>query len=172
MWHAVGGKSTTNLIIMRSLKLYHIAFLFLMLFGLSTCGGYKEVNIGKAEGMKLVNYSQKGIEAEFSVNIKNPNWFGFAIYKSGMQVKLDGVDVGEAKLKKKVHVRGKSDKQHTFTIEADFSKLTPADYGKLLLLVQKRSVNANIKGELKVGNFFYKKKLPVDISQRIDMNKK
>lgn len=157
---------------MRSLRISQIALAFLLSFLLFSCGSYKDVNIGKAEGMKLVNYSQKGIEAEISVNIKNPNWFGFAIYKTGMQVKLDGIDVGEAKLKHKVHVRPKSDKLHTFTIVADFSKLSTVEYTKLLMLVQKRSVNANIKGDLKVGNFFYKKKLPLDINQRIDLNKK
>jgi LEA14-like dessication related protein len=169
----LGGRDHINQgIMLRSSRILHIAFAFLLSFALYSCSGYKEVNIGKAEGMKVLNYSQKGIEAEFSVKIKNPNWFGFAIFKSGMQVKLDGIDLGEAKLKEKVRVGPKSDKLHTFTIAADFSKLTPTDYGKLLALVQKRSVNANIKGELKVGNLFYKKKLPVDINQRIDLNKK
>lgn len=157
---------------LRPLRVTHIALAFLLSFTLFSCKSYQDISIGKAEGMKLINYSQKGVEAEISVNIKNPNWFGFAVYRTGMQVKLDGIDVGEAKLKRKVHVRPKSDKLHTFTIEADFSKLKPADYAKLLMLVQKRSVNANIKGELKVGNLFYKKNLPVDINQRIDLNRK
>lgn len=157
---------------MQQLPRIQIALAFLLSFVLFSCKSYQDVNIGKAEGMRLVNYSQKGVEAEISVKIQNLNWFGFAIYKSGMQVKLDGIDVGEAKLKRKVHVKPKSEKVHTFTIEADFSKLNPADYAKLLMMVQKRSVNANIKGDLKVGNLFYKKKLPVDISQRIDLNRK
>ena len=165
------GSRINQIFMFRSLGIKHIALAFLLSLTLFSCS-YQDVEIGKAEGMKLLNYSQKGVEAEISVQIKNPNWFGFAIYKSGMQVQLDGIDVGEAKLKDKVHVRPKSDKLHTFTIEADFSKLNPADYTKLLMMVQKRSVNANIKGELKVGNLFYKKKLPVNINQRIDLNRK
>jgi LEA14-like dessication related protein len=147
--------------------------LFILLaISIFSCKSYEEVSIGKAEGMRLTNYSQKGIEAQVGIRIKNPNRFGFAVYKSNLQVNLDGADVGEAKLKHKVRVKPTSDDVHYFDLGADFSKLSPLDYAKLITIVQKRSVNATIKGEIKVGNLFYKKKIPINISQRIDLNKK
>lgn len=132
---------------------------------------YQEVTVGKPQGMKLKNYSQKGIEAEVGIPIKNPNRFGFAIYKSALNVKIEGVEVGDADLSK-VRVKPKSDDVHYFELEVDFSKLNPADYAKLLSLVQKRSVNATIKGELKVGNLFYKKRIPINLNEKIDLNRK
>lgn len=149
----------------------HLLILLLVAALLFSCKNYEDVSIGKAEGMRLVNYSQKGIEAQVGIRIKNPNRFGFKVYKSTMQVSLDGAEVGEAKLKKKVRIKPTSDDVHYFDIGADFSKLNPLDLAKLTQVIQKRSVNATIKGEIKVGNLFYKKKIPINLSQRIDLNK-
>jgi LEA14-like dessication related protein len=153
------------------LKRSQFIFVLLLAVTLFSCKNYQEVSIGKAEGMKLVNYSQKGIEAQVGIRIKNPNKFGFKVYKSSMQVSIDGADVGEAKLKKKVRIKPTSDDVHYFDLGADFSKLNPADLIKLSSAVQKRSVNATIKGEIKVGNLFFKKKIPFNLTQRIDLNK-
>lgn len=172
MWHNVGSKAGT-LILHYMLYLLKRPNLFVLLLAVTlfSCKNYEQVTIGKAEGMKLLDYSQKSIKAQVGIKIKNPNRFGFGIYKSSLQINLDGADVGEAKLSKKVRVKPTSDDVHYFNFEADLSKLSPLDYAKLIGMAQKRSVNATIKGELKVGNLFYKKKIPVNITQRIDLNK-
>lgn len=131
----------------------------------------KPISFGGVQDSKVNSLSQKGIDAEFGLKIKNPNGFGFRIYKSEMNLSVNGMDLGTAKLKKGVKIRRKSESVSTFQVVSDFSKLNFSELTKLATLSGGKSANVTLKGELKVGNLFYKKRFPVDLTQRIPLGK-
>jgi LEA14-like dessication related protein len=105
---------------------------------------------------------------EVSLRIKNPNRIGFNIYRSSnLDAELNGMSIGKLKINKRIHIGANSDDAHTFIISSDLSRMTLADIPKILVISKMKNANLNIKGELKVGKFFYKKTFQVDRTEKI-----
>ena len=73
---------------------------------------------------KLKNLTSEGMEAEVSVTIDNPNSLGFNIYKSKAHVTYGALDLGTARISKKVHVPPNSKKEYVFVLKGSFKTWT------------------------------------------------
>ncbi len=146
-------------------------FLVGLIFLCNSCSQYKNVNVSGIQDLRILQLSEKGIEVEIGVKIENPNSFAFNIYRSSFDIKLNNESVGEAKLDKKVRVKAHSNDIHYFHVSADFSHLSAATVVNLLTVALKRSVPVSLKGEIKAGKFFHKEKIPIDVTQRVDIHK-
>ncbi|MDQ3047123.1 MAG: LEA type 2 family protein [Bacteroidota bacterium] len=149
----------------------HIFFLigFLSL-GLLSCGDFQEVSFSGVENVRIVKLSQQGAEAEITARIKNPNSSAFTIYKSDLDVTLNGINCGPAQLTKNVRVKARSEEAYTFRIKSDFSKLNMAELPKLMGIAMSKSVKVGLKGNLKVGKFLIKKSYPVNMTQSVPVS--
>jgi LEA14-like dessication related protein len=144
---------------------------FLLLFALAgffSCRAPEMITVSKVENARLLKCDQTGIEMEVSLRIKNPNHIGFNIYRSSnLDAQLNGMSIGKLKINKRIHIGANSDDAHTFIISSDLSKMTLSDIPKILVISKMKSANLNIKGELKVGKFFYKKTFQVDRTEKV-----
>lgn len=127
------------------------------------------LEMGKVESTKLVNYSQKGIEAELGVRIKNPNNFGIKIFEADLDVSINGTPMGKAKLLNKVKIPGNSNEVHTFRIKSEFKNVLSGALGSLLSIMTSKSLQVGVKGEVKGGNLLIRKKYPVELNERISI---
>lgn len=133
---------------------------------ISSCRNYKDLQCTGISGFKLNKVNTEGINADVLVKIKNPNPFGFKIYKSEFKVNFGGIPIGSAKLNSKVRIKRNAEKVYTFKLESDFKGITLADVMKLLEnLAHNSSVRVN--GELNVGRFFYKRKINVMVDEKV-----
>jgi LEA14-like dessication related protein len=145
-----------------------IPLLFLLVTVFFSCRAPQMITISKVEGSKILKLDQTGIEMEVSLRIKNPNRIGFNIYRSSnLNATVNGLDLGRLKIGKRIHIGANSDDVHTFTLSSDFSKMGIADLPKLLTLGKSKSATIGIKGNLKVGKFFYKKSFDVDRTEKV-----
>ena len=144
-------------------------FFFFSLILLTSCGEFKEVTFSGLESMKLIKVSQQGAEAEMVVKIKNPNKSAFTIYKSDLDVTLNGITGGKAHLTKNVKIKGNSEQTYTFTIKSDFSSISLGDLPKLMSLATSKNIRVGLKGNLKVGKFLVKKSYPVEMSENVPL---
>ncbi len=135
----------------------------------SGCNKFEDITVIKIENVKVVSFNQQGVEAIITATIKNPNAVGFTIYKSAMDVTLEGLDVGKANLTEKVKVKAKSETSHDFHIKSDFSKLSVTDLPKIFGIAMGKNVNVGLKGKLKVGKFYVKYAIPVDIKKTVPL---
>ena len=131
----------------------------------SGCEEMKEVTFSGVEQVKILSISKSGIEAEITTKINNPNKMAFTIYKSNMDVSISGIDVGRAALTEKVKIKGNSNEAYTFRIKSDFSKLTFKDLPKALSIAMNRRLKVGLKGDLRVGKLFIKKRIAVDMEK-------
>jgi len=145
-------------------------FLIVAVALFSSCS-LKPISFGGVQDSKVNSLTQKGVEAEFGVKIKNPNKFGFRIYKTDLDVTVNGISLGKAGLKKKVKIKANSDNVSTFVVSSDFSKLNFTELPKLMAMANGKNVTITVKGALRVGNLFYKKTFPLDISQKVNLSK-
>ena len=151
---------------MKNFKLLTI----LLVFTITSCTTWQEVTLSGIEKTKITKMDDKGIEAEVEVKINNPNKIAFKVYKSDLDVTLNGNPIGKAGLKEKVKIKPNSNEVYTFHIVSKF-----ADLGKsggifgLLGIALSKNVTVEIKGNIKAGKFYYKKKFPIDTKQKVPL---
>lgn len=146
--------------------------LFALLFFATSCTEWKDVTITKIENARIIKMDKDGLIAEIDVRINNPNKIGFKIYKSDLDVLLNNNSVGKAKIKHKIKIKAHAEETYTLAIAGKVDNLLSGG-GLLGLIATAASGNAtiNIKGSIKAGKFFYKKKFPIDNKQRVPLLK-
>ncbi len=117
----------------------------------------------------LNKITTENIEAEIKLKINNPNSMRFSIYRSEFDVVFSGMPLGKAKLNKRVRLDAKSEKIYTFKLNSKISDLNPLD--ALRLLNVDKLGNIEVKGNLKIGKFYLKKKLPVNYTDKVKLFK-
>jgi len=149
-----------------------VFFLFsIVLFSSCTL---KPITVTKVGEVKVKDYSMKGATVEIKLTVNNPNAFGLGIYKSDLNVKLNNVDLGSAKIDKKIKIKRKAEKEYDIILSSDFSKLGPAmliSLGQLFVAGKMNNPIITVNGELRAGNLFYKKRFPVEVKQKINLSR-
>lgn len=119
------------------------------------------------KSFRLTKVNSDGLEGEVILGIKNPNPQGFSIYPSEFDVVYSGIKMGKARLYKRVHIEGNSEKLYTFKLKTSLKDISLMDV--MGLLGGGKLGNIEAKGNLKVGKFFIKKRIPVNISEKIGL---
>ncbi|MBI3501093.1 MAG: LEA type 2 family protein [Bacteroidetes bacterium] len=144
-------------------------FLFCLPVIFSSCGEFKELSIGGIEKPKLHKLSREGIDAEFGMKIKNPNRMNVVVYPSEFDGTLNGISIGKIKLYRKVRIKGNSDETEIFNVKSDFSKMGFGDIANVLPIISSGNATLTLKGTLRAGKWYYKKKFPVEYSKAINL---
>lgn len=153
---------------MKNYIIYLFLFTSIIFYGCD----YKEVTFSGVEGVKVTSLTQNGIEALITVRLKNPNKMAFTVYKSEMDVTVGGVNLGKAYIAENVRIKRNSEELYTFKINSSFSQMSILQLPKLLSLAYGKSLQINLKGELKGGKMFVKRSFPIDITQNVPMGGK
>lgn len=150
---------------------YILLFIFISSTFFASCGDFEEVQFSGVEKVEIVKLSQQGAEAEITAKIKNPNSTSFTIYKSDLNVSLNGLDAGVAHLTDNVKIKSNSEELYTFKVKSDFSSLSLADLPQLISIATSKNVKVGLKGNLLVGKFFYKRSVPVEVNENVPLSK-
>jgi len=146
----------------------NLFFICVSIFFMS-CKGFKEITVTNVDSFYMNKITTEKIEAEVNVKINNPNNTGFSIYPSEFEVIFSGIRLGKAKLDKRVHIDGKAEKVYTFKLNSKIADMNPLDALRLLNLDNLGKIE--VKGELRVGKFFLKKKFPVNYTDKVKLFK-
>lgn len=148
---------------------FYVLFLLSCAFFISSCKNFKELECTAVKGFKVSKINTEGIDAEILLSIKNPNAVGFSIYKSEFDIKYSGVYLGKAKLLKNVRIHANKEETYSFNIKNDFKDVNLMDVMKLLSGATFKNM-VEVKGDLKVGKLYLKKKIPVDLKEKLSLN--
>lgn len=151
------------------MKSYRFLNYFLVIL-LASCS-FKEVTVSGIKDYKVKKMSAEGIEIEVGVGLNNPNNYGFSICKSSFDASFGNKKLGSAKTQKRVHVKAKSDEVYYFPIKVNLDDFSLSDLPSLMSSFGKGS-KISLKGNLVVGKFLFRKKIPIDQSQAIPGLKK
>lgn len=155
-----------------SVKNYFIIILIACSGLFTSCvSDFQEVTFSGVENVQVTKLSQQGAEAEITARIKNPNSTSFTVYKSDLDVTLNGLNAGVAHLTDNVKIKGNSEESYTFKVKSDFSSLSLTDLPQLLTIATSKNVKVGLKGNLQVGKFFYKKSVPVELNENVPLSK-
>lgn len=150
------------------MKKFKLLFLISGLVLFISCKDFKELQLTGLKGFKINKIDTKGIDADILLGVKNPNSIGFSVYRSEFDVVYNGINLGKARSSKRVHIDGNADKTYSFNLKSDFKDINLMDIMKLVQGGGNGMVQ--VKGDLKAGKFWLKKKIPVDVKERAKLN--
>jgi LEA14-like dessication related protein len=151
-------------------RLFLCVFLLSGFLFISGCGQFQEVEITEISGVKILKITEKGVDMEIGMKIKNPNGYAFTVFPSSFDIKLSGTDLGTANLQQSEKVNANSEDVHTFRISTTFDKLMEGGLASLLAIFGKNHSEIEIKGNLKVGRFIFRKSIPIDRKQKTNLD--
>ncbi|MBA3662652.1 MAG: LEA type 2 family protein [Bacteroidetes bacterium] len=147
-----------------------LSLLFCIVFSvfIISCRDFKEVQVTGVKGFKINKIDTKGINADLLLGIKNPNPMGFSIYRSEFDVVYNGINLGKARSSKRVHIGANTEETYSLNLKSDFKDINLMD---IMKLVNGGGGNGmvQVKGNLKAGKFYLKKKFPVDVKERAQL---
>ena len=153
---------------MKAIKKRSVLILVSCLLVLFSCKDFKEAQCTGVKGFKINKVDMSGLNADIMLGIKNPNTVGFSVYPSEFDVIYNGINLGKARSSKRVHIDANGEKIYTFTLKSDLKDVNPMDLMKLMNGGTRGFIQ--VKGNLKAGKFYLKKKFPVDVKERVGMN--
>lgn len=151
------------------MKISSILLLILLSFLISSCRNLKETTVTGVDQFFINKINTEGIDANLSLKIKNTNNFGFSIYPSEFDIIYNEMHLGKAKLNKRVHIDGNTERVYSFNLKSNLSDLNIFDVLQLLNTENRGKIE--IKGDLKAGKFFMKKKFDVNYSEKVNLLK-
>jgi len=146
-----------------------ISAVLLSLLFFCSCSNYKQIECTAIKGFQIKKIDPKGIDATILLELKNPNPMGFTVYKSEFDVTYSGVYLGKAKLLEKVKINGNEEKIYGLNLQGDFKNVNLMDVLKLLGGAAFKN-EFEVKGDLRAGKFFIKKRFPINIKEKISLN--
>ncbi len=153
---------------MKLIKFFILIIISMIFF--TSCKDFKEAQCTGVKGFKINKIGPQGIDADILLGIKNPNQMGFSIYRSEFDVIYSGINLGKAKLSKRVRIAANTEKTYSFNLKSNFKDANPMDVMKLVGGGGKGMIE--VIGDLKAGKFYLKKRFPVKIKERVDMMSK
>lgn len=141
-------------------------FFAILLF---SCTDIQPLSITGIDKPQVNQLSTAGIDAELGMKINNPNKMSIVVFPSEFEATVNDISVGKVKLYKKVRIKMKSDKVENFRVKSDFSKLGFNDIGKIIPIVTSGTAKIYLKGNIRAGKWFFKKKFPVEFTKTISL---
>jgi LEA14-like dessication related protein len=122
--------------------------------------------------LKFSGVSPKGVKGEVTVSIKNPNSFDVKVYRSDLDVKVNNIAVGKAKLKKHIVIPANSEIEETLYLKSNFSDVSYFDIPKVVKTAKTRNLAVSVKGNIECGRYMHKVMSPVNIKDTINIEEK
>ena len=152
-------------------KLFLFSFLVVFVTSFFSCKEIQPVTISGVSNIKLISLTKDGVDFDFDMTINNPNPVGVTVFPTTLHARLGDIEAGDVKLTQPTKIKSKGEHTSTFHIKSDFSKLGLNDIMKVLPMVSSKSASLSMKGDMKIGKWFYKKKFPIDLKKTIPLSK-
>ena len=143
--------------------------LLAVVFSLSSCAFYKDVELLEVVDISVTNFQPNLIEAEVTLKVENPNWYAITLTQSDVDVYVNEKSMGKVQLAEKVKIKAKSTETKTLRLKGN-----PDGAGNFLTnmigLLFSNSANFQAKGYVKGRALMIHREVPVDLTEAIDLN--
>jgi LEA14-like dessication related protein len=140
-----------------------------VLVGLSSCHLIKPLEMSKVDSVKIEDFKSGELTLKLIVKVKNPNCLNFKIKDNHLDLSINNLDVGIAKVKEAIVIRKYSDDSHEFLVGVTPSKMTLIGVVGLIGILRDKPVELKVKGEIQVKTLGISRKYPVEIKEKIDL---
>ena len=149
----------------------HLNFfvLFLSLLTLSSCE-FKDVKLENVQNFEVNSLKGGKLDATISLVLSNPNSFPITVKSGDFELFSGKKSLGNAQLKKAFKINANSTEVYPVQLTGNMGDLITAGLTGLAGMLSGKKPEVLVKGELKVGNFFFHKKVPIEIKTDLPMS--
>ncbi len=149
----------------------HLNFfvLFLSLLTLSSCE-FKDVKLENVQNFEVNSLKGGKLDATISLVLSNPNSFPITVKSGDFELFSGKKSLGDAQLKKAFKINANSTEVYPVQLTGNMGDLITAGLTGLAGMLSGKKPEVLVKGELKVGNFFFHKKVPIEIKTDLPMS--
>lgn len=130
---------------------------------------FKDVQLESIEEINLESLQGGQIDGTIHMVLSNPNSFGITVKSADFELFTGNVKLGEASLRKAFKIESNSSKTYPVQLSGNLSNALAGGFMGLAGALTGKKPKVTIKGELKAGNFFYTKKVPVEEETEIPL---
>ncbi|MCX6259089.1 MAG: LEA type 2 family protein, partial [Bacteroidia bacterium] len=139
---------------------------FFLILSLTSCISLKPVEFRGVENVKLEKLSGKTVRLITQIKISNQNNFGFYLKNVDLSVVINDKDIAMINVQPKMQINPRSDDVYDIPVEVNLEEVLKSG-GTVIKLITKKDVDLRLKGQLKVGKFFFSRKLSFDVEKKI-----
>jgi LEA14-like dessication related protein len=147
----------------------NVLFLLLTSVLLSGCE-FKDVELERVERFEIIKLDQGKLDGVLTVQLTNPNSFPITIKEGEFKLYSGKTEVGDARLSSPLKIQANSTQSYEVEMNGTMGDILSAGVSSLLGMLSGKSPELTIKGELKAGNFFYSKKVPVELTTDLPLD--
>lgn len=103
----------------------------------------------------------------FDYIIENPNKIGVVIKPSSMFLKIADQDCGWVRITEKIKIKRKTEGAYPFMLVGDAGSFVKSAFSSIWNLILGNGIDFNLKGELKAGVLFLRKKWKMDYTYKM-----
>lgn len=146
--------------------------LLLLLTSISFAGEKPEaMEFTEPEVMGMENFSVERKNGKmyigFDITIKNPNKLAIIIKPSSLKLEVANTDMGWVRVEEKMKIKRKSEESYPFMLVGKAGDFVKSAFSSVWSLILGEGVDFNVKGTVKAGVFFFKKKWKLDITYKM-----
>ncbi|MBD3638677.1 MAG: LEA type 2 family protein [Crocinitomicaceae bacterium] len=130
---------------------------------------YIEFSEPEVTGMDNFSVERKNgkMHIGFDFIIKNPNKMGVVIKPSSLHLNVAGQDMGWVRVEEKIKIKRKSEDSYPFMLVGNSEDFVKSAFSGIWDLITGSGIDFNIKGTVKAGVFFFKKKWKIDFTYKM-----
>jgi LEA14-like dessication related protein len=145
--------------------------LLLLIFSLSSCKEIEQLELEGVENFAVKNLSIKGMTLELDMKVYNPNNIKFKVKKYDLDIYVNNMRIGKAKIKQKMVLPKRSSSSHHLTVETDFKDLLLGALPLISSLQKKNQAKVRVTGNIKVSVLGISKKVDVEFQKEVTLRK-
>jgi LEA14-like dessication related protein len=150
-------------------KLPLLLFVFLSLF-LNSCN-IENLKMTGVKGFAIKSFEKNKLTFNMSVGIENPNRLRFKMINNDMDLTVNKIALGKAKITNKIVIPAKSHDVYNFDVEVNLSQLALGTIPSLIEMFRSKGVEVQIEGFVKGRTMLISKTVPIKITERVDFSK-
>lgn len=131
---------------------------------------FKDVVLDRVDRFEINSLEAGKLDANIRLVLTNPNSFPITIKAGEFDIYSGKIHLGDAHLKRSFKISANSTKEYDVEVNGTIGDMLAAGITGLAGMLTGKKPEMTVKGELKAGNFFYTKKVPVELKTEMPLN--
>ena len=131
---------------------------------------FQEVEIVSIEDIELNAMERGRIDGTLHIVLENPNAYTITVKSAAFELFTGNTKVGNAELSQSFKIDGQSTRSYPVQLSGNLSNIMGGGFAGLAGMLLGKKPKLIVKGELKAGNFFFTRKVPVEVETDLPLS--
>lgn len=153
------------------MSLSRLSVILILFLGFISCSEVESLELKKVDGFAVNNLTAQGASLELDLSVYNPNGFKIKVLDYDLDVFINNVRIGKAKLDKRLVMPRKSTTTQHVKVDVKFKNMLFGALPILGSLKKGKQAKVRLSGNVKGGAFLYRKTMQIDFEKDISLTR-